>query len=429
MRHATKYSQHIGARICCIMLAASPVIQSSAGASDTAPETDSTQPGQHVWARTFGSTRNENVVDICRTSDGGYVIAGSTAWSNYTKGYAYLLRLSASGEKVWCRTYGGDKYDAFSGVTETPDRGFIAAGWSKSFGTKGERIYLVKTDPDGVEQWRRIIGDESVELAMHIQATRDGGYVIGGFTGTPGVDRCGGEALTNHRILLVKIDGNGQQEWRCAFGGKDGGMLTSLCPASDGGFMLVGTCGDLSAGGFKRGILIKTDGRGNKQFSKVYAGELPMTLVDVKQTRDGGYIAIGSQTEPGAGPFDIFLLRTDSQGTELWRRTYGTVDFFDVGSSVLETPDGHFVVAGMIQLTHDDAGDLLLMEVDAEGEQIWQRRFADEYVADAEAYEAWRRYIHRNCVEAGLVREPEEYLYSSAHPGFELDSRPEHLRG
>jgi len=61
--------------------------------------------------------------------------------------------------------------------------------------------------------------------------------------------------------------------------------------------------------------------------------------------------------------------------------------------------------------------------------EIWQRGFADEYVADADAYEVWRRYIHLNSVEAGLVREPEEYLYSSAHPAFELDSRPEHLRG
>jgi putative transposase len=61
--------------------------------------------------------------------------------------------------------------------------------------------------------------------------------------------------------------------------------------------------------------------------------------------------------------------------------------------------------------------------------EVWQRGFSDEHVADAEAYEARRQYIHRNPVEARLVREPEEYPCSSAWPGFELDPRPEHLRG
>jgi len=61
--------------------------------------------------------------------------------------------------------------------------------------------------------------------------------------------------------------------------------------------------------------------------------------------------------------------------------------------------------------------------------EVWQRGFSDEYVAEAEAYEAHQQYVHRNPVEAGLVREPEEYPYSSACPGFELDPRPEHLRG
>jgi putative transposase len=61
--------------------------------------------------------------------------------------------------------------------------------------------------------------------------------------------------------------------------------------------------------------------------------------------------------------------------------------------------------------------------------EIWQVGFADDYVADADAYKAYRDYIRLNPVRAGLVRRPEEYPPSSAHPGFELDPMPEHLRG
>ena len=61
--------------------------------------------------------------------------------------------------------------------------------------------------------------------------------------------------------------------------------------------------------------------------------------------------------------------------------------------------------------------------------EIWQRGFADEYVASAEAFEVRRSYLRLNPVRAGLVREAEEYPSGSAHPGFELDPIPEHLRG
>jgi putative transposase len=61
--------------------------------------------------------------------------------------------------------------------------------------------------------------------------------------------------------------------------------------------------------------------------------------------------------------------------------------------------------------------------------EVWQRGFSDEYVADADAYDAQGRYIHRNPVEAGLARDAAEYPYSSACPGFQLDPMPEHLSG
>ena len=61
--------------------------------------------------------------------------------------------------------------------------------------------------------------------------------------------------------------------------------------------------------------------------------------------------------------------------------------------------------------------------------EIWQRGFADEYVASAEAFEVRRSYLRLNPVRAGLVRQAEEYPFGSAYPGFALDPMPEHLRG
>ena len=58
----------------------------------------------------------------------------------------------------------------------------------------------------------------------------------------------------------------------------------------------------------------------------------------------------------------------------------------------------------------------------------WEEGFSNHRIRDFEDYESHRAYIHQNPVEAGLVKTPAEYPYSSAYPGFELDPRPPWLK-
>jgi len=375
MHHTTNHFKRIRACVFCIVFVACWAPQPSESAADAPAQTDSAQHEQKTWARTFGGPWNENLLDLDCITDGGFILAGTTASKDYTDGDAYLLRLSASGEKVWCRTYGGDNLDSFNNVTETVDGGLIAVGWTQSSGAEQQDIYLVKTDPNGVEQWHRIIGNDSVEMGQSIAPTPDGGYVIAGIKGSLGPDACGGNVLKKHTALLLKIDGDGNQLWQHTFDGEENSFGTAVRLTSDGGFMLAGMQGNIPFGSPKRGLLIKTDDKGNELFSKTYCDELLVNLADVKQTSDGGYIAIGSSESAPAGRFDFFLIRTDSEGTELWHRTYGTPEFHEHAYSVLETPDNHFVLAGGAQRTDDDLADLLLMKVDANGTEIWQRWF------------------------------------------------------
>ncbi len=60
--------------------------------------------------------------------------------------------------------------------------------------------------------------------------------------------------------------------------------------------------------------------------------------------------------------------------------------------------------------------------------EIWQSSYYDRRVRDIDEYRAYREYIHMNPVKRGLVSVAAEYVYSSAHPGFELDSIPQRLR-
>jgi putative transposase len=60
--------------------------------------------------------------------------------------------------------------------------------------------------------------------------------------------------------------------------------------------------------------------------------------------------------------------------------------------------------------------------------EVWQKGFQDHRIRDAGDYAEHVRYIHENPVKERLCERPEEFPYSSAHRGFELDPVPQGLK-
>jgi putative transposase len=60
--------------------------------------------------------------------------------------------------------------------------------------------------------------------------------------------------------------------------------------------------------------------------------------------------------------------------------------------------------------------------------EIWQPSYYDRRVRDDEEYFAFREYIRQNPVKRRMVTAAEEYRYSSAWSGFQLDTAPRRLK-
>ena len=59
--------------------------------------------------------------------------------------------------------------------------------------------------------------------------------------------------------------------------------------------------------------------------------------------------------------------------------------------------------------------------------ELWQPSYYDRRVRAAEDYCNFKYYIRQNPVKRGLAKAPEEYPYSSAHPGFVMDEIPDRM--
>jgi len=145
-----------------------------------------------------------------------------------------------------------------------------------------------------------------------------------------------GENIVNSATL--------NDEWNRTFGGGDDDWAYFVQQTNDGGYVLVGLTQSFGAGNDDV-WLIKTDANGNEIWSKTFGGSKGERGYCVRQTNDGGYIIAGYTMSFGAGGYDAWLIKTDANGNEIWNKTFGK-ERTDWGYSIQQTSDGGYIIAG-----------------------------------------------------------------------------------
>jgi len=165
--------------------------------------------------------------------------------------------------------------------------------------------------------------------------------------------------------------------WTRTYGGTNADAGRSAKHTSDGGFIIAGNTASFGAG-LADVYLVKTDSNGDTLWSRTFGGTSWDIGTSVQQTLDGGYIIAGQTFSFGAGLWDVFLVRTDPDGNALWVNTYGGPDW-DYGYSVQQTADSGYIICGETWSFGSGNADIYLTKTDGNGNALWTEAYGDTH--------------------------------------------------
>jgi len=150
-------------------------------------------------------------------------------------------------------------------------------------------------------------------------------------------------------------------EWTKTYGKMH--AFDSVFQTSDHGFIMGGNVNS------ELGLLYKTDAFGNTEWSNTY-GKLEESIKRIEsvvQTPDGGYIATGTTDYTWPSYSNVWLIKTDSKGNEIWNKSLCR----GRGFSIKNTFDGGYIIGG------DDFPYIpsLLVKTDSNGNIQWKETF------------------------------------------------------
>ncbi|MBL7727653.1 MAG: hypothetical protein JNM68_08210, partial [Dinghuibacter sp.] len=385
--------------------------QLCSGTTCVTPSTDSCS--QITFRKSFGGTGDDYLNDVKSTPDGGYVAAGVTTSFGAGNSDGAILKTDNAGNILWTRVIGGAGADYLQRIINTADGGFLAAGYTGSFGaTSAQEAWLVKLNAAGSYQWSRKYtdGNPNGSVIWDVCQTSDGGYAFSGVNRyTPGLADA----------MVGKIDANGVVQWCKSFSGFNSDQGWGIL--ENNGQIIVSSFGvNLGGGAFYDGVLMKLNmANGNVLFARSYEIESRSNwftylfkqggeyLVGCNNTNDYGNTSFGHivlrvdtatfavnriirsnapTDRSGAAMFaplsagghimfesentttaDAYIRKNSPTGSLLWMKQYGTATTNDRMHSMVEAPDKGFFGGGFY--TSGNNRDFLIMKTDAGGNQ------------------------------------------------------------
>ncbi|MDN5215888.1 hypothetical protein QQ020_27675 [Fulvivirgaceae bacterium BMA12] len=326
------------------------------------------------WKTNLGGEYEDYARSVLQTTDGGYVVAGSSNSFNgpmpVEEWDYWITKLDAGGGLIWEVILGGSQDDHANCIQQTSDDGYIIAGHTNSSdgdvgGNNGSEDYwITKLDATGALIWEANVGGSSSDVANAIQQTADGGYIVAG--GSVSSDGDVGGNLGGWDYWIVRLTSDGTLKWETNLGGSSADMAHDVQQTADGGYIVGGY--SFSANGDVGGNngggdywVVKLNVAGNLEWESNLGGSAEDFGRAIQQTTDGGYIVAGysysSNGDVGAnnGNSDYWIVKLNAFGNLEWETNLGGSGN-DVLLDIQQTSDDGYILAGRSYSSDGDVG-------------------------------------------------------------------------
>ncbi|NQU05186.1 MAG: carboxypeptidase regulatory-like domain-containing protein, partial [Calditrichaeota bacterium] len=320
-----------------------------------------------IWSQAYGGGGTDQGLAIIQAENGEIVVSGNETSFGGGGTDGWLLILDLDGEEVWSAYGGGRGYDRFYGVLEI-DGGFVVSGYQGSFGAGQFDFWLLQIDDEGEGVWARAFGGIQHDRGYKLIQTENGGYVFVG--GTDSFGEGGGDGW------VVATDDEGREDWTQTFGGNGADVLSDICHADEDNIMVVGRTNSEGEGGNDI-FLFKINAEGDEIWSRTYGGEEDEQCQSIIRTNDDCYVMAGSTVSFGENGSDLWLLKVNEDGEEIWSRTFDNAAN-DLCRSVIQTIDGGYLLVGQNNLHTDARCDAWIVRADEDGEEMWSETYGGD---------------------------------------------------
>jgi hypothetical protein len=212
--------------------------------------------GTKQWDRTLGGDQGDGPTCVRQTTDGGYLVGGGSfsgvsgdkTEANRGDHDYWVVKLDATGTKQWDKTFGGNSHEIMYALQPTQDGNYLLAGVSQS-GSGGDitqpgqgdlDYWIVKVNASGNKLWDRRYGGNGGDFLTTLQQTSEGGYILGGHSGSGQSGDKSHPTQGDVDYWVVKLDANGTKQWDKTVGGSNADFLFSLQQTQDNGYILGG---------------------------------------------------------------------------------------------------------------------------------------------------------------------------------------------
>ena len=332
-------------------------------------------PGLNAQNTFSLGTPEEDTGNAITQYDNRFFIIGTTRKTSTSATDYYMVEINEKGKVEHQFNFGGPHTDVGKDIVVKED-GIFIFGKTWDGGYWNNDMFLYKLRFDGTLLWSKFYGSNGNDFGHKFSETKDGGFVMIGHKRSDG---------NLGDVYIVKTDNKGEQIWENQFGGRYIDHGFDVIENEQGEFIIVGTLGGFynpSTFDFLNHdadiFIIKTNAQGEKIWEKTYGGSSHEWAKKIIAAPGGGYYICGSTQSKGAGSFDMFLMKMDEDGNELWMKTYGGANF-EYGESVqLNVENNLYLLGSSASFSENKKPDHFLVKTDLNGNVIWEKTFGGE---------------------------------------------------